>query len=140
LEEAGLDEREIIGIPPVEERAQRDPIVRGPRLLAEGGDPIRAHRAVGYQLGEQAMPDHAVADDDQTLSAIGQGRCSRRSRSNTSLFFQPIAAIVNTSSATFFDRCSDRSAELMLVMITKTIRYNRSTSIIAGALRRSIAA
>nr|KGD10729.1 putative nitrite reductase (NAD(P)H), large subunit [Burkholderia pseudomallei] len=66
LEEAGLDERQIVGGLAGEEFGQVDAIVRGARFLADHRDPRRGERArrAGRDAFEQLVTDHAVTDDD----------------------------------------------------------------------------
>ena len=66
LEEARLDQREVVGRRSGEERAEPDAVVGRAGLLGEGDDlPARVRRP---ELGdglEQLVPDHAVPHDHE---------------------------------------------------------------------------
>ena len=54
----------------LEVRRELDPIVRRPRLLAEGRYGARLVLVEVDQVLHEALPDHAVADDDHALLGI----------------------------------------------------------------------
>lgn len=92
VEEPVGHQRQVVGGATVEHRAECDPVVRRPRLVADDGD----LQTIGHpELGErrqQAVADHAVADDDEAKGSgtvgiavgiaveIGGGHAGHRTR------------------------------------------------------------
>ena len=64
----GRRESEIVGGLAPEEGAQPDPVIGGPRLLGEDGDAEVAIRVTLHELLAEAVPDHSIADYDDSLA------------------------------------------------------------------------
>ena len=73
VEEAGLDHRQRVGVAVVEPRRQPDPVVGGAGLVAEGRDLEAPGEAALGEALEEALADHAVADDHDPIAGVQCG-------------------------------------------------------------------
>ncbi len=77
-EEAGRAEREVLGGAALEEGAEVDAVVGGAGLLGEHGDPPAPGAGLLGPGLQEALADHAVADQDEVQRRLGRlGRVRR---------------------------------------------------------------